>query len=105
MIDHKARLRELAAIDGCKASLAAADHIDYLEKRLIKARLYEERLRRKLSKARHQRDRLRNAPAGYEHLTEETVEAIRPTTMMHEEMVGKTQYEVFQGASNATETN
>ena len=59
MIDHKTKLRALAAEDGCKASLMAADHIEYLERRLISARDYEETLRRKLAKVRHQRNELR----------------------------------------------
>jgi hypothetical protein len=58
-VDHKAVLRALAASDGCQASLKAADHIEYLERRLVSARDYEETLRRKLSKVRHQRDELR----------------------------------------------
>jgi primosomal protein N'' len=58
MIDHKAVLRALAEKDGCRASLKAAEHIEYLERRLVSARDYEERLRRKLAKVRHQRDEL-----------------------------------------------
>ena len=57
--DHKAKLRALAAVDNCQASRQAADHIEYLERRLVSARDYEETLRRKLSKVRHQRDELR----------------------------------------------
>lgn len=59
MVDHKAALRALAAIDGCEASRKAADHIEYLERRLISARNYEENLRRSLAKVRHQRNELR----------------------------------------------
>lgn len=58
-IDHKAALRALAAQDGCQTSLQAAAHIEYLERRLVSAKDYEETLRRKLAKARHQRDELR----------------------------------------------
>jgi len=35
MIDHKAALRALAAEDGCKASLLAAAHIEYIERQLV----------------------------------------------------------------------
>lgn len=61
MIDHKARLRELAAVDGCKTSLMAADHIDYLEKRLEKSRQYEETLRRKVDKWRRRYEQMKAA--------------------------------------------
>ena len=37
MTDHKAVLRKLAEDDGCQASLKAADHIEYIERRLISA--------------------------------------------------------------------
>jgi prefoldin subunit 5 len=57
--DHKAVLRALAERDGCEASKKAADHIEYLEKRLVSARDYEEQIRRKLAKVRHQRDELK----------------------------------------------
>lgn len=57
--DHKAVLRALHEMDGCEASRKAADHIEYLERRLISARDYEEQLRRKLNKVRHQRNELR----------------------------------------------
>ena len=57
--DIVARLRALAAIDGCEASRKAANHIEYLERRLTSARNYEENLRRALAKTRHQRDELR----------------------------------------------
>ena len=59
MIDHKAALRALAADDGCKASLMAAAHIEYLERQLTSSRSYSENLRRKLERVRHQRNELR----------------------------------------------
>ena len=62
--DHKAALRALAAQDGCEASRRAADHIEYLERRLVSARDYEENLRRALAKVRHQRNELRRILEG-----------------------------------------
>lgn len=62
--DHKQVLRDLAAQDGCQASLKAAAHIEYLENRLAKCRRYEENLRRELAKVRYQRDELRRALEG-----------------------------------------
>ena len=59
MIDHKAALRALAADDGCKASLLAAAHIEYIERQLASSRNYSENLRRKLERVRHQRNELR----------------------------------------------
>jgi F0F1-type ATP synthase gamma subunit len=59
MIDHKAALRALAAEDGCKASLLAAAHIEYIERQLASSRNYSENLRRKLERVRHQRNELR----------------------------------------------
>jgi hypothetical protein len=59
MIDHKAALRALAAQDGCKASLLAAAHIEYIERQLVSSRNYSENLRRKLERVRHQRNELR----------------------------------------------
>jgi hypothetical protein len=59
MIDHKAALRALAAQDGCKASLLAAAHIEYIERQLASSRDYSENLRRKLERVRHQRNELR----------------------------------------------
>ena len=59
MIDHKAALRALAAKDGCKASLLAAAHIEYIERQLVSSRNYSENLRRKLERVRHQRNELR----------------------------------------------
>jgi hypothetical protein len=66
MIDHKAALRALAAEDGCKASLLAAAHIEYIERQLASSRDYSENLRRKLERVRHQRNELRR------QLTEKT---------------------------------
>lgn len=65
--DHKAVLRKLAAEDGCQASVRAADHIEYLERRLVSARDYAENLRRKLAKVRHQRNELYRQLTGNEH--------------------------------------
>lgn len=59
MIDHKAALRALAEGDGCKASLLAAAHIEYIERQLVSSRNYSENLRRKLERVRHQRNELR----------------------------------------------
>jgi hypothetical protein len=59
MIDHKAALRALAEQDGCKASLLAAAHIEYIERQLASSRDYSENLRRKLERVRHQRNELR----------------------------------------------
>ena len=67
MIDHKAALRALAAEDGCKASLLAAAHIEYIERQLVSSRNYSENLRRKLERVRHQRDTLRRQLMEKEH--------------------------------------
>ena len=66
MVDHKAALRALAEGDGCKASLLAAAHIEYIERQLVSSRNYSENLRRKLERVRHQRNELRR------QLTEKT---------------------------------
>ena len=67
MIDHKAALRALAEQDGCKASLLAAAHIEYIERQLISSRNYSENLRRKLERVRHQRNELRRQLMEKEH--------------------------------------
>ena len=67
MIDHKAALRALAAEDGCKASLLAAAHIEYIERQLASSRNYSENLRRKLERVRHQRNELRRQLMEKEH--------------------------------------
>jgi F0F1-type ATP synthase gamma subunit len=67
MIDHKAALRALAADDGCKASLLAAAHIEYIERQLVSSRNYSENLRRKLERVRHQRNELRRQLMEKEH--------------------------------------
>ena len=67
MIDHKAALRALAAQDGCKASLLAAAHIEYIERQLVSSRNYSENLRRKLERVRHQRNELRRKLEEKEH--------------------------------------
>jgi hypothetical protein len=67
MIDHKAALRALAAEDGCKASLLAAAHIEYIERQLASSRDYSENLRRKLERVRHQRNELRRQLMEKEH--------------------------------------
>ena len=59
MIDHKAALRALAAEDGCKASLLAAAHIEYIERRLASALESVRHLKEKLHSTRHQRNELR----------------------------------------------
>ena len=67
MIDHKAALRALAEGDGCKASLLAAAHIEYIERQLVSSRNYSENLRRKLERVRHQRNELRRQLMEKEH--------------------------------------
>ena len=67
MIDHKAALRALAEQDGCKASLLAAAHIEYIERQLASSRDYSENLRRKLERVRHQRNELRRQLTEKEH--------------------------------------
>ena len=67
MIDHKAALRALAEQDGCKASLLAAAHIEYIERQLASSRNYSENLRRKLERVRHQRNELRRQLMEKEH--------------------------------------
>ena len=57
--DHKAVLRKLAEDDGCQASLKAADHIEYIERRLISAMDQIKHLQQKLHNTRHQRNELR----------------------------------------------
>jgi len=57
--DHKAVLRKLAAEDGCRASLKAADHIEYLERRLVSAIDHVRHLQQKLHNTRNQRNELR----------------------------------------------
>ena len=59
MTDHKAVLRKLAEDDGCQASLKAADHIEYIERRLISAMDQIKHLQQKLHNTRHQRNELR----------------------------------------------
>lgn len=59
--DIVAKLRDLgdrAAFDP-HMHHKAADHIEYLQRRLVSARNYEENLRRALAKTRHQRNELR----------------------------------------------
>lgn len=57
--DHKAVLRKLAEEDGCQASLKAAAHIEYIERRLTSALEKVRHLQQKLHKARSQRNELR----------------------------------------------
>ena len=59
MTDHKAVLRKLAEDDGCQASLKAADHIEYIERRLISAMDQIKHLQQKLHNTRNQRNELR----------------------------------------------
>ena len=67
MIDHKAALRALAAEDGCKASLLAAAHIEYIERRLASALESVRHLKEKLHRTRHQRNELRRQLMEKEH--------------------------------------
>lgn len=57
--DHKAVLRKLAAEDGCQASLKAAAHIEYIERRLTSAIDHVRHLQQKLHSTRNQRNELR----------------------------------------------
>jgi len=57
--DHKAVLRKLAAEDGCQASLKAAAHIEYIERRLTSALDRVRHLQQKLHNTRSQRNELR----------------------------------------------
>jgi hypothetical protein len=57
--DHNAVLRKLAAEDGCQASLKAAAHIEYIERRLANALDSVRNLKEKLHNTRHQRNKLR----------------------------------------------
>jgi hypothetical protein len=67
MIDHKAALRALAAEDGCKASLLAAAHIEYIERRLASALDSVRNLKEKLHDTRQQRNKLRRQLAERKH--------------------------------------
>ena len=57
--DHKAVLRKLADADGCEASRRAADHIEYIERRLASALDSVRHLQNKLYNTRQQRNELR----------------------------------------------
>ena len=57
--DHKAVLRKLADDDGCEASLKAAAHIEYIERRLASALDSVRHLQNKLYNTRQQRNELR----------------------------------------------
>jgi chromosome segregation ATPase len=57
--DHKAVLRALAEKDGCEASKRAADHIEYIERRLASALDSVRNLKEKLHKTRQQRNWMR----------------------------------------------
>jgi prefoldin subunit 5 len=59
MTDHKQVLRDLAEKDGCQASLKAAAHIEYLERRLANSVEKVRHLQQKLHHARSQRNELR----------------------------------------------
>jgi transposase len=65
--DHKAVLRKLAAEDGCQASLKAAAHIEYIERRLVSAMDQIRHLQQKLHNTRHQRNELRRKLEGNEN--------------------------------------
>jgi chromosome segregation ATPase len=58
-MDHKAVLRKLAEEDGCQASLKAAAHIEYIERRLVSALDRVRHLQQKLHNTRSQRNELR----------------------------------------------
>jgi len=62
--DHKAILRALAAEDGCQASLKAAAHIEYIERRLTSALDRVRHLQQKLHSTRQQRNDLRRQLKG-----------------------------------------
>ena len=62
--DHKAILRKLAAEDGCRASLNAAAHIEYIERRLTSALDRVRHLQQKLHSTRQQRNELRQQLKG-----------------------------------------
>ena len=62
--DHKAVLRKLAAEDGCRASLNAAAHIEYIERRLVSAIDHVRRLQHQLHNTRQQRNELRKQLKG-----------------------------------------
>jgi len=57
--DHKVVLRALAEKDGCEASKRAADHIEYIERRLASALDSVRHLQNKLHNTRQQRNELR----------------------------------------------
>ena len=65
--DHKAVLRKLAAEDGCRASLNAAAHIEYIERRLVSAIDHVRRLQHQLHNTRQQRNELRRQLAEKEN--------------------------------------
>jgi hypothetical protein len=65
--DHKAVLRQLAAEDGCEASRRAADHIEYIERRLASALDSVRNLKEKLHDTRQQRNKLRRQLAERKH--------------------------------------
>ena len=57
--DIVARLRELAAQDGCQTSLQAADYIEKLQRQIKGRNDYLVHIRFKIGKLRHQRAELR----------------------------------------------
>jgi chromosome segregation ATPase len=65
--DHKAALRKLAAVDDCEASRRAADHIEYIERRLASALDSVRHLKEKLHNTRQQRNELRRQLMEKEH--------------------------------------
>ena len=66
--DHKAILRKLAAEDGCQASLKAAAHIEYIERRLTSALDRVRHLQQKLHSTRQQRNELRQQLKGEQNV-------------------------------------
>jgi len=66
--DHKAVLRKLAEEDGCQASLKAAAHIEYIERRLTSAIDHVRRLQHQLHNTRQQRNELRRQLKGKQNV-------------------------------------
>jgi hypothetical protein len=76
--DHKAVLRKLAAEDGCQASLKAAAHIEYIERRLTSALDRVRHLQQKLHSTRQQRNELRQQLKGEQNVGNSCGSALVP---------------------------
>ena len=76
--DHKAVLRKLAAEDGCQASLKAAAHIEYIERRLTSALDRVRHLQQKLHSTRSQRNELRRQLKGEQNVGNSCGSALVP---------------------------